>query len=374
MTLLKLISSTILPWGICYFLIPIQQKLAAKLKLLDTPAPRKLHQKNMPTSGGISLFISLTPLFFLATQANPSYWGLLLGASLLVGTGILDDRHPLSPKIKLLSQCTAAIIAIQFGNNIEWLSNPLGGIIYLGTLSKALTFCWIIGVINAFNLIDGIDGLAAGIACIASLAMTIIAFKMQNLHTAMLSLALTSSCLAFLKYNRYPAKIFMGDSGSMLIGFVLAYLSITGVLKSSLSLSVFSPLLILALPLSDTIYTIFRRLKNKNKLFTADKKHLHHQLLNLGYSIPKITMGLCCISALLSGLAILINLPKNLMIYSSLSYMIIIAVAAKPILNYLKNDQLSIKRVLPKTPANKTRVSKLHSLTSSSVTECTKAK
>ena len=302
--------------------IPYLRKASIKLNLLDKPNKRKIHLLPTPTSGGIGILISMLPVLVYLCLENKEIIGIIIGAILLCVIGFIDDKKGLNPLQKLLGQCIAAAIALHFGTTIDWISNPFGGLIYLHTAAYPISMLWIIGTINAFNLIDGIDGLATGIATISSAALCFIAFKMDDLQTAIIAAALLGSCISFLKYNMYPAKIFLGNSGAMCIGFILSCISISGVLKSSLSLSFICPILILAFPLSDTLYAIIRRLKNNEPIFQADKKHMHHQLLNMGFSSNEIMIGICSISAILSSLAIIITLPKNMLIYSSIIFVI----------------------------------------------------
>ncbi|MEK9657922.1 MAG: MraY family glycosyltransferase [bacterium] len=345
-----IIGSGILTYSIMILSIPILQKISVKYNFVDTPNDRKIHHKPIPNSGGIAIYLSILPtLIFLAIQ-NQKFTGLIISATLITGLGILDDKINLNPKLKLLGQCLSTLAVLHSGILIQWITNPFGGVLIFNGLSYPITLLWIIAVINAFNLIDGIDGLATGITCISCFALGIIAFKTNNMHATLLAITLLSSACGFFKYNKYPAKIFMGDSGAMLIGLLLGCISVSGVLKSTLSLSFFSPLLILAFPLSDTLYAIFRRLKNKQKLFTADKKHLHHQLINKGFNIPQIVTGICSLSAILSAIAIIITLPKNMMLYASLGLITCISILIKPIRHKFKSSENPFFKLPPQPP------------------------
>ena len=303
-------------------LLPTQKKWAKFFKLIDKPCHRKIHSTNTPTSGGLSIYLALCPLFIYLSSQDKTYFGIFISITILLILGTWDDISPINAKIKLFIQSIACLITIFFGTEINWLSNPFGPAIHINSFGKILSFCWLLGIINAMNLIDGIDGLASGISSIACIAMAIIGFKLNHSMPFILSLCLGVCCFFFYRYNRHPAQIFLGDSGSTLIGFILACISINGVLKSTLSLSFFSPLLILCIPLSDTTWTIIRRLIKKQKIFNADKDHIHHTLLNKGLNASLITLILCSFSAATSGLAIMIHLPPHLLPYTSLIYVL----------------------------------------------------
>lgn len=336
LTWLQFISVSITSYGIVVLTTPYIKKISLKLKLLDNPNQRRIHKKPTPNSGGIAIFLSMLPCLIYLSFQNTIYVGLLTSATFIISLGILDDKININPKIKLLGQCIAIGFLLFTGTLIHGITNPLGGFLAFKILSYPITICWLIGIINAFNLIDGVDGLASSITSISCVAFAIISIKMNDYQTAMISFSLLASTLAFLKFNNYPAKIFLGDSGSMLIGLVMGFMSINGVLKSTLSLTMFCPLLILAFPLSDTAYTIFRRLKNKQKLFSPDKKHFHHQLLDKGLSPPQIVLVFSSVSGILSAVAIIITLPQEHRLYASILVISSIGLITKSLINTFK--------------------------------------
>jgi len=331
-------------------ILPLQKKWAGLFHLIDKPCNRKIHSRNIPTSGGLSIYLSLLPLLIFLCFQERIYIGIFISASILLVLGISDDIKPIPARYKLVAQSLACIVTIYFGTEITWISNPFGYPIYLNYFGKILSFFWLLGIINAMNLIDGIDGLASGISTIACIAMAIIGFKLNNTTSLLLSLCLGSCCLLFYRYNRHPAQIFLGDSGSTFIGFMLACISINGVLKSTLSLSFLSPLLILCLPLSDTTWTIIRRITKKQKLFIADKEHIHHTLMNKGLHSPLITLILCSFSAATSGLAIMIHLPTTFLPYTSILFVIICILQINFILSKLRNHRIKTKYLSNERP------------------------
>lgn len=214
-------------------------------------------------------------------------WGILVGGSIIVLIGALDDRFELSAKIKLIGQLiAAAIVVIGFGLQVEFINLPFGNVFTMYDmewLSIILTILWIVGVTNAVNLIDGLDGLAAGVSGIAIATTLVLAVLMGNVMVILLCAALLGSVVGFLFFNFHPAKIFMGDSGALFLGFSLASLSILG-FKTATIASFIVPIMILGVPISDTLFAIIRRVIHKKPISVADKNHLHHRLQEIGLS------------------------------------------------------------------------------------------
>ena len=271
-------------------LTPWVKRLALKANIIDHPSKRKIHKTPIPRLGGIAIFLGcILPLLFILPMSN-LLLGIFIGSSLILILGILDDITDLSPWVKLAGQCLIALLTFKFGVSIQLITNPFGGIIPLHWLSLPITVLWIVGLMNAINLLDGLDGLASGVSATSAFMFIIVAIKTGQIESALISIALFGSCLAFLKYNFSPAQIFMGDAGSMFLGYMLATVSILGVLKSTATLSILIPFLILGVPISDTLFSIFRRLKNKEKLFKADTGHFHHRLLSLGFNTKQVAI------------------------------------------------------------------------------------
>lgn len=293
----KKILALFLALIISYILTPLVKKIAINIGAVDKPNERKVHKGNIPRLGGVAIYIAFVSVMLAFSDLTSQMIGILIGGTIIMALGIIDDLIELSPKYKLLGQILAAIIIIISGVKVNVITNPIGsGSIPLGFLSIPITILWIIGIINAINLIDGLDGLASGVSIIA-LGMLAVTSWLSGQHTILVTLCLAASTLGFLRYNFNPAKIFLGDSGSMFLGFNLAALSILGMTKSAAMVSVFIPIVILGIPISDTFIAVVRRYINGQSIFKADKGHLHHQLLALGMSQKQavLTIYVICI-------------------------------------------------------------------------------
>ena len=262
---------------------PLVKKLAMKIGATDKPNQRKVHSKIMPRLGGLAIFISfLIGLAFLRPQ-DEQLGAIVIGAFIIIIIGVMDDMMELSAKVKFLGQIAAALIVVLNGVQVDYINLPFGGGLELGILSIPLTILWIVGVTNAINLIDGLDGLAAGVSTIALVTISAMAFVKGDIFVLSIAIILIGSTLGFLKYNFHPAKIFMGDTGALFLGFMIAVLSLLG-FKNVTMLSLIVPVIILGVPISDTFFAIIRRIVNKKPLSAPDKSHLHHCMLRLGYS------------------------------------------------------------------------------------------
>lgn len=267
---------------------PFVKRFAVKIGAVDAPNSRKVHTKIMPRLGGLAIYLAFIGALIIALPlANGEkphiIGGLLLGGTIVTLVGALDDRFNLSPLMKLLGQIAAAGVVVAFGITVDFVTLPFGDGANMGWLSVPITIFWIVGVTNAINLIDGLDGLAAGVSAIATGTIFILALMMGNVTVAVLSAVLLGSIIGFLFFNFHPAKIFMGDSGALFLGFSLATLSVLGFKQATL-VSFVVPIFILGVPLSDTFFAIVRRIMNKKPISAADKNHLHHCLLGMGLS------------------------------------------------------------------------------------------
>ncbi|OEG62501.1 MAG: undecaprenyl-phosphate alpha-N-acetylglucosaminyl 1-phosphate transferase, partial [Halanaerobium sp. MDAL1] len=261
---------------------PLIIKLAHKFNFVDRPGERKINTKIIATAGGTAIYLAfMIPLrFFL--PANQTITGIMLGGSFMLLLGLLDDKFEISAPIKFMGQIIGALILIYYGVKINFITNPFGGFIYLGVYAVPFTVFWIVSIINTINLIDGLDGLAAGVSIIAVLTLFAVALQENQVVAPMLAVLLAGSCLGFLKYNFNPARVFMGDTGSMFIGYIIAAVSITGALKSAAAVTIFVPMLALAVPILDTTFAIIRRIFNDRPIGEADHGHIHHRLLAIG--------------------------------------------------------------------------------------------
>ena len=270
---------------VAVLITPVVKWLAFRVGATDKPNQRKVHQKIMPRLGGLAIFISFIVGYLVLKPASPYATAIVIGAAIIVLTGVLDDIYELPPKWKLLGQIMAAVVVVYGGIRFDFINLPFGGHLEFGLLSIPITMLWIIGITNAINLIDGLDGLAAGVSSIALVTIAGMAATMGNTYAFVfaMSLLLLGSTLGFLLYNFHPAKIFMGDTGALFLGYMISVLSLLG-FKNVTVFSLIIPILILGVPISDTVFAIVRRIVNKQPLSAPDKSHLHHCLLRLGYS------------------------------------------------------------------------------------------
>jgi len=289
-------------------LVPLIKKLAFKVGAVDNPCQRKVHCKPMPRLGGLAIYIGFIAMVLISQPINQQILGLVLGSTIIAILGVVDDIKDISPKVKLAGQILAACVLVAFNIDVDYITHPFAtGVVPLGYLSVPVTVLWVVGITNAVNLIDGLDGLAAGISTIAALTLAMVGYTQGQFLMVTLALMLAASTLGFLKYNFYPAQIFMGDSGSMFLGFNLSALAIMGFVKSITIISVFVPILILGIPIFDTLFAIIRRYFNGQPIFKADKEHLHHCLLNKGFSHKQTVLVIYTINLLLAGTGVLLT-------------------------------------------------------------------
>ena len=290
---------------------PFVRKLAFKIGAVDVPKEaRKIHNKPMPRMGGFAIFIAFVLGLVISKGAiTTTERGIIIGATVIVIGGILDDVMDLKPKSKLAFQVLAAVILILHGIYINSITNPFSslsdGFININIFAIPMTIIWVVGVTNALNLIDGLDGLAAGVGFIASVTIYMVAILAERNSVATLTAILAGSILGFLPYNFNPASIFMGDTGSQLLGFLLAAISMEGAVKSATTFVIVVPILALGLPIYDTLFAVIRRKVNGKSIMEADRGHLHHRLLDLGLSQRQSVIIMYLISACLGGIAIL---------------------------------------------------------------------
>ena len=293
---------------------PIARKLAFKIGAIDVPKDdRRVHNKPIPRMGGLAIYLGVVVSVLWMVPVDKRIIGMLVGGTIIAIMGIFDDRNPLSAKTKLAVQIVCAIVLVGCGMRIGKFNIPFtnGGEIYFGLLSIPVTIFWIVGITNTVNLIDGLDGLAAGVSMIAAISLSYVAhvndlIQMPALvtanggsHAAMMTLAIAGACLGFLPYNFNPAKIFMGDTGSLFLGYMLAAISIYGAIKGATALATLVPVLALGIPIFDTTFAIMRRALNGRPIMEPDKGHLHHRLLSTGMGQKKTVLTLYTISATL---------------------------------------------------------------------------
>ncbi|MGD6875885.1 glycosyltransferase family 4 protein [Bacillus infantis] len=292
---------------------PLVKKLAFKIGATDKPNQRKVHQKIMPRLGGLAIYISFVIGVAILQPEDPyfSYAApIIAGSVIIILTGVLDDMIELSAKIKLGGQLAAALIVVIWGGvQVDVVNLPFGGQLDFGIFSIPLTILWIVGITNAINLIDGLDGLAAGVSSIALITISGMAVIMNDGFVAALASIVLASTLGFLFYNFHPAKIFMGDTGALFLGYMIAVLSLLG-FKNVTLISFIVPVIILGVPISDTFFAIIRRIVNKQPLSAPDKSHLHHCLLGLGYTHRQTVLIIYAMAAFFGLAAVIFSQAK----------------------------------------------------------------
>ncbi|WLR41509.1 MraY family glycosyltransferase [Bacillus carboniphilus] len=279
------ITAFIISLTVSIIVTPFVMKFARRFGFIDHPNYRKVHSRVMPRLGGASIVIgTLSGLLYLH-ELIIHLWPMIIGASIILLVGTLDDKYTLNAKTKFIGQLSASCIVSLSGITIDFITLPFSSErIYLGIFSYILTIVWIVGITNSINLIDGLDGLASGVSIIAMTSILCLATLNSQFLIISLTTILIGSTLGFLIYNFYPAKIFMGDTGSLFLGYCISIISLLGLYKSVTIFSLVIPIIVLAIPIFDTFFAILRRLLNKQKILDPDKSHLHHRLLQLGFS------------------------------------------------------------------------------------------
>ena len=313
------------------FLVYPVKWLAFKLKIIDYPNERKINIKPMPRLGGLAIVLGTFIGFLYLNITHVFFLEYIIGATVIAITGIMDDKFTLPPMIKLLGQTLAAIFLIWSGILIERITLPFIGIIELNlVISVMVTLVWIIGITNAINLIDGLDGLASGVSTIALTSIFFMAIIDHQYFVAGLCVILIGSNIGFLFHNFYPAKIYMGDTGSLFLGYSIAVISILGLFKKITLFSFVIPIIALAVPIFDTLFAILRRLLNGEKIMKPDKKHIHHQLLEAGFSHRKTVLIIYCISAVFGALAVIFSkAPLDILFLITVIWVLLIYILAE---------------------------------------------
>ena len=291
--------------------MPFTIKFAKKKGFLDVPKDnRRVHKKPIPVGGGIAMVISVSILMLFFLPINKGLVMTIIASLIIAISGLYDDKKGLSPKLKFIFQILAAVILIIAGMKIEFVTNPFDSndaLLILNMLSIPVTIFWVCGITNTINLIDGLDGLASGFSMICTISMFFITYNMGRCDVSLVCALVAGACLGFLPFNFNPAKIFMGDTGALYLGFMLSYISISGFLKQAAILMIFVPVLILGVPVFDTAFAMVRRKLSGKSMVEADKGHLHHRLLKMGLNQRQTVVILYSISAIFGLLANLIS-------------------------------------------------------------------
>lgn len=303
------IAAFSIAFGVCLVTTPVAKKIAKKLGAIDYPKSRGLNKEPMPLMGGLAMvagfFAALLVISpFLTELPKKQFAGFITGGILIAILGMFDDAYELSAKVKFSAQFLITLIVVLSGTRLDFVMYPLWQ--YLKNFSALLTVIWIMGMINAVNLIDGVDGLAAGVTSIASICLMILCVISGTELAVVLTAALAGSCLGFLPRNFSPAEIYMGDTGSTFLGYVLGVSSCIGVFKSYAILSIVIAVLAMALPILDTLFAILRRAVHHRPIMMADRGHLHHRLIDSGYTHKQTVIILYGLSTVSAVVAILI--------------------------------------------------------------------
>ena len=296
-------------FGISLVTTPLAKKISIKLGGIDYPKDRGLHKEPLPRMGGIAIVLGFMLTMFILLPFIPEmrtmqFAGFIVAALIIVILGMFDDIHNLSSKLKLAVQIVAALIVIYSGTRINVVSWPYFA--SLEMMSAPITLIWIIGVTNAVNLIDGVDGLAAGVSSIAALCLAFLCVLSGNPMAVFFTTTLAGSCWGFLPRNFSPAELIMGDTGATFLGFALAVSSIIGVYKAYALLAVLISVFAIALPIFDTLFAMLRRALNGRPIMEADRGHLHHRLIDSGLSHKQAVIVMYCISIFCAIISILI--------------------------------------------------------------------
>ncbi len=303
---LKILLSFAISFVIAFAVTPLVKKLAVKIGAIDVPdEERRVHKKPTPLMGGLAIFFGFLVSTFTFSTIDKEIVGILMGSVIIVILGIFDDKYNLPAKFKLIVQIIAASIPVFMGVRIERIILPFleSNGFEFGWLSYPLTIIWIVALTNAVNLIDGLDGLAAGVSSIASLSIFCVALMQGDFVSAILTAALVGACFGFLPYNFNPASVFMGDTGSTFLGFVMATISVMGLFKIHAIISFAVPFIAFGIPIFDTSFAIFRRIKEGRPIMSPDRGHLHHRLIDRGFSVKQSVLIIYAICILLGIIA-----------------------------------------------------------------------
>jgi len=303
-------------------LTPLIRNLSYRLKLYDTPDERKVHSRAVPRTGGVAILVAfLVPVLGIAmtrAEVGSIVWGnlqymvaIVVGAVFIMLVGLMDDLRGLGAKKKFLLQALIATFAFALGFKIQYISLPFASSLPMGVFSYVVTVVWIVGIINAVNLIDGLDGLAGGIAFFVLIFNFILGYTDHSIMLCLVAAALAGAILGFLFYNFNPASIFMGDAGSMFIGYVLALGAISSGQKSSTTVALLTPIVAMGIPIMDTLFSMMRRFLERRSMFAPDKGHIHHRLLAMGLTHRRAVVVLYGFTVVLVCVALVIHISRD---------------------------------------------------------------
>jgi UDP-GlcNAc:undecaprenyl-phosphate GlcNAc-1-phosphate transferase len=292
--------------GIVVLLTPAVGGMARLLGVVDQPDGRRLNRRPIPRLGGLAIFLGILVPALAFLDLTGEMRGIVIGAAVACVIGAVDDFRGLAPAPKLAGQLLAAAIPTAFGVWVDHFTFPfLGAVDLPGAVGVPLTVVWIVGVMNMVNFLDGMDGLASGVCAIAGGSFAVLALSLDKFDAAVLSAVVAGACIGFLRHNFFPARIFMGDSGALVLGYTLAAVAVAGLLKTASTVVLFLPLLVLAVPIIDTSFVVAKRMKHGLPVYAADRSHLHHRFVAIGFSQRRaaLTMWAWCATLAAAALA-----------------------------------------------------------------------
>lgn len=298
-------------FALAFLASPPLRKVALRIRATDLPGTRHIHRVPVPFLGGTAVFIGFAVAVLVFGRLDMATSGLLAGGAVVFGVGLLDDVHELRPVQKLIGQVAGVSLLVVCGGRIEVITSPLGGMLDAGWLSVPATFAWVLLLINVVNLTDGVDGAATGICAVTAGTILAVSLMRGRVETAVLSAALMGAALGFLPFNLHPARMFLGDSGALFAGYAVASISTVGAIKAPTVLAVGVPLLVLGLPLADAAAVVIERARRGKSVFVGDRRHLHHILLDRGFSQGQISALYVCVSVLGGGLAVILSTSRE---------------------------------------------------------------
>ncbi len=300
-TALTLVFAAAAAWA----LTPAARALAMRFGAVARPNSRSIHTRPLPYLGGVAIYVAFAAaVFFGLGPSHELFAAVVFGGGAVLLIGVVDDLRPLPPAVKLAALGAVAYATVLGGVRIEWVTNPFGDMFNLGSWGIPLTVIWLVVVPNLVNVIDGLDGLAAGISTIVGVTLLFACLQAGQAHTAILTAALAGSALGFLPHNFNPAKIIMGDAGALFLGYVIAVISVEGPIKSATAVALFVPVLALGVPIMDAAFALWRRTMTKKALAGADRDHLHHRLLSMGFSQRQAVLLMYSVSGFFGASAV----------------------------------------------------------------------
>jgi UDP-GlcNAc:undecaprenyl-phosphate GlcNAc-1-phosphate transferase len=301
----EVVWGALIAFAIVVLLTPAVGGMARLLGVVDRPGERRLNKRPIPRLGGLAIFLGILVPSLAFLSLDGEMRGIVLGAAVACVVGAVDDFRGLAPLPKLGGQIAAASIPLAFGVWVDHFTFPFIGVVDLPAwVGMPLTVVWIVAVMNMVNFLDGMDGLASGVCAIAGLTFAILALSLGKVDAAILSAIVAGACVGFLRHNFFPARIFMGDSGALVLGFTLATVSISGLLKTASTVVLFLPLLVLAVPIIDTSFVVAKRVKYRRPISSPDRSHLHHRFMNIGFSQRRAAVTMWAWTASLGAAAL----------------------------------------------------------------------